>query len=75
MRLVEELADNLAKDAIELANHLGNDDVICEAAKVLLKGLATGVSVCFATAVSFILFQTPITSKFLAGGSSACPYQ
>ena len=36
MRLVEELADNLAKDAIELANQLGNDDVICEAAKVLV---------------------------------------
>ena len=36
MRLVEELADNLAKDAIELANKLGNDDVICEAAKVLV---------------------------------------
>ena len=36
MRLVEELADNLAKDAIELPNQLGNDDVICEAAKVLV---------------------------------------
>jgi len=36
MLLVEELADNLAKDAIELANQLGNDDVICEAAKVLV---------------------------------------
>ena len=30
MRLVEKLADNLAKDAIELANKLGNDDVIYE---------------------------------------------
>jgi hypothetical protein len=36
VRLVEELADNLAKDAIELANELGNDDIIYEAAKVLL---------------------------------------
>jgi hypothetical protein len=35
MRLVEELADNLAKDAIELANQLGNDDVISEAAKLV----------------------------------------
>jgi len=33
----------------------------------VLKGLATGVSVCFATAVSFLLFGTPITSKFLLG--------
>lgn len=33
----------------------------------VLKGLATGVSVCFATAVSFVLFQTPITGQFLAG--------
>ena len=36
MHVVEELADNLAKDAIELANELGNDDMIYEAAKVLL---------------------------------------
>ena len=36
MRLVEELPDNLAKDAIEFANKLGNDDMIYEAAKVLL---------------------------------------
>jgi hypothetical protein len=28
MRLVEELADNLANDAIEFANKLGNDDMI-----------------------------------------------
>ncbi len=35
----------------------------------VLKGLATGVSVCFATAVSFVLFHTPITSKFLVGAS------
>lgn len=33
----------------------------------VLKGLATGVSVCFATAVSFLLFGTPISSKFLVG--------
>ena len=35
MRVVEELADNLAKDAIELANKLGNNDEIYETAKVL----------------------------------------
>ena len=35
MRVVEELADNLAKDAIELANELGNDYIIYETAKVL----------------------------------------
>ena len=32
MRVVEELADNLANDAIELANELGNDDIIYETA-------------------------------------------
>lgn len=36
MRVVEELADNLAKDAIELANKLGNDDIIYVTAKVLV---------------------------------------
>ena len=36
MRVVEELADNLAKDEIELANKLGNDDIIYETAKVLV---------------------------------------
>lgn len=36
MRVVEDLADNLAKDAIELANNLGNDDIIYETAKVLV---------------------------------------
>ena len=36
MRLVEELADNLAKDAIEFVNKLSNDDMIYEAGKVLL---------------------------------------
>ena len=30
MRLVQELDENLAKDAIELANKLGIDDVIYE---------------------------------------------
>jgi len=35
----------------------------------VLKGLATGVSVCFATAVSFVFFGTPITGQFLAGAS------
>ena len=36
MRLVEELADNLAKDAVEFANKLSDDDMIYEAGKVLL---------------------------------------
>mmetsp|Transcript_13631 Transcript_13631/g.28583 ORF Transcript_13631/g.28583 Transcript_13631/m.28583 type:complete len:361 (-) Transcript_13631:276-1358(-) len=33
----------------------------------VLKGLATGVSVCFATAVSFVLFGTPISGQFVVG--------
>jgi hypothetical protein len=41
MRVVEELIDNLAKDAIELANKLGNDDVIYETAKVLVATSST----------------------------------
>ena len=41
MRVVEELADNLAKDAIELANKLSNDDVIYETAKVLVATSST----------------------------------
>ena len=41
MRVVEELTDNLAKDAIELANKLGNDDVIYETAKVLVATSST----------------------------------
>ena len=41
MRVVEQLADNLAKDAIELANKLGNDDVIYETAKVLVATSST----------------------------------
>ena len=41
MRVVEELADNLAKDAIELANKLGNDDVIYETAKVVVATSST----------------------------------
>ena len=41
MRVVEELADNLAKDAIELANELGNDDIIYEKAKVLVATAST----------------------------------
>ena len=41
MRVVEELAHNLAKDAIELANKLGNDDVIYETAKVLVATSST----------------------------------
>ena len=41
MRVVEELADNLANDAIELANELGNDDIIYETAKVLVATSST----------------------------------
>ena len=41
MRVVEELADNLAKDEIELANKLGNDDIIYETAKVLVATSST----------------------------------
>ena len=41
MRVVEELADNLAKGAIELANELGNDDIIYETAKVLVATSST----------------------------------
>ena len=41
MRVVEELAHHLAKDAIELANKLGNDDVIYETAKVLVATSST----------------------------------
>lgn len=41
MRVVEELADNLAKDAIELANELSNDDIIYETAKVLVATSST----------------------------------
>ena len=41
MRVVEELADNLAKVAIELANKLGNDDVIYDTAKVLVATSST----------------------------------
>ena len=41
MRVAEELADNLAKDAIELANELGNDDIIYETAKVLVATSST----------------------------------
>jgi solute carrier family 35 (UDP-sugar transporter), member A1/2/3 len=33
----------------------------------VLKGLATGVSVCFATAVSTVLFGTPVSGQFLTG--------
>ena len=41
MRVVEELANNLAKDEIELANKLGNDDIIYETAKVLVATSST----------------------------------
>lgn len=33
----------------------------------VLKGLATGVSVCFATGVSTVLFGTPVTGQFALG--------
>ena len=33
----------------------------------VLKGLATGVSVCFATGVSTVLFGTPLSSQFSVG--------
>jgi UDP-sugar transporter A1/2/3 len=35
----------------------------------VLKGLATGVSVCFATAVSTALFGTPLSSQFSVGAA------
>ena len=35
----------------------------------VLKGLATGVSVCFATIVSFIFFATPISMQFVVGAT------
>eukprot|EP00980_Cylindrotheca_fusiformis_P008603 scaffold1830_cov117-Cylindrotheca_fusiformis.AAC.2 len=35
----------------------------------VLKGLATGVSVCFATGVSTVLFQTPLSPQFSAGAT------
>jgi solute carrier family 35 (UDP-sugar transporter), member A1/2/3 len=35
----------------------------------VLKGLATGVSVCFATMVSTVLFGTPLSSQFSIGAS------
>lgn len=35
----------------------------------VLKGLATGVSVCFATAVSFFLFGTALSSQFSVGAA------
>ena len=41
MRVVEELADNLAKDAIELANTLDNDNIIYGTAKVLVATSST----------------------------------
>ena len=41
MRVVEALADNLVKDAIELANKLGNDDIIYETAKGLVATSST----------------------------------
>lgn len=35
----------------------------------VLKGMATGVSVCFATIMSFLLFGTEITGQFVVGAS------
>ena len=36
----------------------------------VLKGLATGVSVCFATAISTIFFGTPMSGQFMVGSSA-----
>ncbi len=41
MGVVDDLADALAKDAIEVANKIGNDDVIYETAKILSATSAT----------------------------------
>jgi hypothetical protein len=35
MSVVDDLADELAKDAIALANKVGDDDIIYETAKIL----------------------------------------
>ena len=35
----------------------------------VLKGLATGVSVCFATAVSTVIFATPLSGQFTVGAT------
>ena len=39
--MVDDLADALAKDAIAIANAIGNDDVIYETAKILEATSAT----------------------------------
>jgi UDP-sugar transporter A1/2/3 len=36
----------------------------------VLKGLATGVSVCFATAISTIFFGTPMSGQFIVGATA-----
>jgi hypothetical protein len=36
----------------------------------VLKGLATGVSVCFATAFSSVFFGTPMTTQFTVGATA-----
>ena len=41
MRVVEDLADILAKDAIELANKLGDDVIIYEKVKMLVATSST----------------------------------
>ena len=41
MGVVDDLADALAKDAIAIANAIGNDDVIYETAKILEATSAT----------------------------------
>ena len=56
MRVVEELADNLAKDAIELANELGNDDIIYETAKVLVATSST-MEEAYMTSITFRLAE------------------
>jgi hypothetical protein len=41
MSIVDDLADELAKDAIALANKVGDDDIIYETAKILAATSAT----------------------------------
>jgi hypothetical protein len=41
MSVVDDLADELAKDAIALANKVGDDDIIYETAKILAATSAT----------------------------------
>ena len=79
MRVVEELADNLAKDAIELANKLENDDIIYETAKVLVATSST-MEEAYMTSIRVRLAERrarPFGSRFpktsTKGVSSNCP--